>query len=185
MTEKVKSTAFYSDLVDAPPDRIAELVGSALYLSPRPSPKHANAATVLGADLHDAFDRGRRGPGGWRVLFEPELHVGNDVLIPDLAAWRRERLPELGDANGIDVVPDWVCEIVSRSTERFDRTEKLPRYATAGVGYAWLVDPVTRCVEVLSRAGDSWRVVETHSGDTLVCAPPFEAVTIELAALWR
>lgn len=184
MSEKIKSGALYDDVIAAPEMKIAELVGGDLYLSPRPAMRHSKVASVLGADLNDAFHRGRTGPGGWWILDEPELHLGNDVLVPDIAGWRRERLPEIPDAGWMELTPDWLCEVLSPSTERFDRNLKLPLYAAAGVMHLWLVDPENRTLEVYGRMDASWVLLETHHGDATVHAPPFEAVGIELVPLW-
>jgi Uma2 family endonuclease len=184
VTEKVKSGALYADIIAAPQDKIAEIVDGDLYLSPRPSLRHSNAASILGANLNDAFHQGRSGPGGWWILDEPELYLNGDVLVPDIAGWRRERLPELPEGSGTDLAPDWVCEVLSPSTEKFDRLEKLPRYASAGIAHLWLVDPSKRRLEVYGRLDFQWVLLEEYSGSAAVSAPPFEAVPIELAPLW-
>lgn len=146
--------------------------------------RHTKCASVLGADLNDAFHRGRSGPGGWWILFEPELHFGGDVLVPDLAGWRRERLPEIPDAAWMELAPDWLCEVISPSTERFDRVLKLPLYAEAGVDHLWLIDPIQGTLEVFGRMDSKWLLLEKHSNAATVHAPPFEAVAIELSPLW-
>lgn len=184
MTERIKAGAVYQDVIAAPDDRIAEIVEGYLYLSPRPAIRHSHVLSVLGADLSEAFHRGRRGPGGWWILIEPELHLDADVLVPDIVGWRRERVPELPDAAGMTIVPDWVCEILSPSTERFDRLAKLPRYAAAGVPSLWLVDPPNRRLEVYRRVELEWVLLEQYTGSTTVSAPPFEAAPIELGAVW-
>jgi Uma2 family endonuclease len=184
VTHRIKDAALYDDVVAAPEDTIAEIVEGSLYFSPRPSLRHAHVSSTLGADIHDAFHRGRRGPGGWLILDEPELHLLGDVLVPDLAGWRRSRVPELPDGVGMQIAPDWVCEILSPSTERFDRRRKLPRYAFSGVVHIWLVDLPRRRLEVYSRREIDWVLLETYYGDAVVCAPPFEAVPFELTPVW-
>lgn len=184
MTDKIKDGASYDDIVAAPDDLIAELVEGSLYFSPRPAIRHANATSVLGGYLNPAFQRGSGGPGGWWIFDEPELHLDGDVLVPDLAGWKRERMPGEADVVGVTIVPDWVCETVSPSTERFDRRVKLPRYAAAGVAYLWVVDPVQRTLDVLRSVRGTWRSLETHAGAARVSAPPFEAIAIDLATLW-
>ncbi|MFN2442633.1 MAG: Uma2 family endonuclease [Thermoanaerobaculia bacterium] len=184
MTEKARTGATYDDLIDAPEDRIAEMLGGDLYLSPRPALRHSLVISALGADLHDAFDRGRSGPGGWWILDEPELHLGGDVVVPDLAGWRRERLPSIPDAPAMEMVPDWVCEVLSPSTERFDRLQKMPRYALAEVGHLWIVDLPGRRLEVHVRQGIEWRLVESGQASASVSAVPFDAVSIDLSRLW-
>jgi Uma2 family endonuclease len=114
---------------------------------PRPASLHARAASSLGGELYGPFDRGRGGPGGWIILDEPELHLHGDMLVPDLAGWRRERMPELPDASAFELAPDWVFEVLSPSTAATDRAEKMPIYAREQVGQLWLVDPIAKTLE--------------------------------------
>jgi Uma2 family endonuclease len=137
-------------------------------------------------DLGTPFHRGRGGPGGWVILDEPELHLGPepDVLVPDLAGWRRTRMPEVPDVPAFTLAPDWVCELLSPSTEAIDRADKMPIYAREGVAHAWLVDPQVRTLEVFELDGASWRLRATYRGDRAVRAVPFDAIELDLAALW-
>jgi Uma2 family endonuclease len=178
--------ALYEEYQRVPPHRSAEIIHGTLYVTPRPAPRHANATSVLGGELSGPFQRGRGGPGGWWILFEPELQlVALEPMVPDLAAWRVERLPSLPDTAYFSVAPDWICEVLSKSTETIDRNEKLPFYAKHGVAHVWLVDPVAHTLEarVLGPAG-RWREVQTYQGDRRVRVAPFEAIEIDLAALW-
>jgi Uma2 family endonuclease len=134
--------------------------------------------------LHGPFDRGRGGPGGWRILFEPELHLGRDVLVPDVAAWRRERLPQIPDEAFISLPPDWVCEELSPSTVALDRVRKLATYAREGVAHAWLVDPIARTLEVLKLDAPRWSIIATHEGRDVIRAEPFDATELDLTLLW-
>ena len=145
--------------------------------------EHGVAAASSGA-LGSRFDDGERGAGGWLVVTEPELHFGAAVVVPDVAAWRRERLPSLPDRPWLDLAPDWVCEVLSPSTERLDRTRKLRVYAAAGVAHAWLVNPVARTLEILRLRDGSWTLVAAGSDFDVVRAEPFEAIELELARLW-
>ena len=137
----IRRPATYQDVLDAPPNLVAELVAGVLHLQPRPASRHARASLKLGARLDDPFENGIGGPGGWYFAIEPELHLGADVLVPDLAGWRRERMGEYPDAPAIELAPDWVCELLSPGTRRFDLTEKRALYGAQGVGHLWLVDP--------------------------------------------
>lgn len=184
MSAPKPARATYEDVLNAPDNLVAELIEGELYTSPRPAIRHANASSVLAGELNSAFQRARGGPGGWWILVEPELHLGEDVLVPDLAGWRRERLPTLPDAAAFELAPDWVCEVVSPATGRLDRVKKMPRYARAGTDHLWLVDPSTRILEVFRREGDRWLVVATHGGDEKVRVEPFEAIEIELLPVW-
>ncbi|HET9626525.1 MAG TPA: Uma2 family endonuclease [Kofleriaceae bacterium] len=177
--------ATYQDVLDAPEHEVAELIDGTLYLSPRPAKPHARAASRLGGELFPPFDRGRNGPGGWFLLFEPELHVGADVLVPDLAGWRRERMPVLTTEEAyFTLAPDWVCEVLSPSTAKLDRELKLPIYARAEVQHAWLIDPVLHTLEVLRLERGRWAPRGTYRDDARVRAEPFEALELELAVLW-
>ncbi len=184
MDDPVKKGAIYEDVLGSPPDKVAELIEGDLYLSPRPAPRHANAASTLASDIHDSFQRGRSGPGGWWILFEPELHFGENVLVPDIAGWTRERLVELPQIGMFELAPDWVCEVLSPSTGRLDRRHKVPIYAREGVRHLWIVDPSLRTLEVYVRKGAKWAMIGAHFGEACVSAPPFDAVSIELGALW-
>lgn len=176
--------ATYADLLAVPDRFVAELVGGELVTSPRPGPRHAHVNTLLTGDLEPRFGRGRGGPGGWRILQEPELHLGDDVLVPDLAGWRRETLPELPETAYFPVRPDWVCEVLSPSNARFDRLVKLDVYARSGVEWAWLVEPVDRYIEVFRRGEAGWVRATTASEEQEARLPPFDAVPLDVRALW-
>src|SRR5437762_2790090 len=147
MGEAAKRRATYEDLLRVPRHLIAEIIDGALVTQPRPASRHALAASVLGVELGAPFHRGRGGPGGWILLDEPELHLHVDVLVPDLAGWRRERMPAVPDAPAFELAPDWVCEVLSPSTAAIDRAEKMPIYGRERVGHLWLIDPAARTLE--------------------------------------
>jgi Uma2 family endonuclease len=184
MGEPAKRRATYEDLRAVPRHLVGEIVNGVLITQARPAARHAQASSALGGELMGPFRRGKGGPGGWILLDEPVLHLGDDVLVPDLAGWRRERMPELPDTAAFDLAPDWVCEVVSASTAAFDRSDKLPIYAREGVRHAWLVDPIAKTLEVLRLEGPHWLLVATWSGDREVRAEPFEAIGLELGVLW-
>jgi Uma2 family endonuclease len=179
-----KRKATYADLEAVPPHLVAELVDGELYVSPRPASPHARAQGALHGVLYTPFDQGRGGPGGWVLLIEPELHLGEDVLVPDLAAWRRERMPEMPEVVGFTLAPDWVCEVLSPSTAKLDREKKMKVYARAGVSHLWLVDPLKRMLEVYELRGGRWEALATHTGQALVHAEPFTPLRLELGVLW-
>jgi len=180
-----KAAATYEDLRAVPDDKVAEIVEGSLYVSPRPGPRHADASSGLIAALRGPFDRARGGPGGWRILVEPEVHLGADVLVPDVAGWRRERLPSLPDDAYFSVAPDWVCEVVSPSTAALDRTKKLAVYAREDVGHVWLVEPIARTIEVLRLNDGAWTAVGTCVGAGAARLEPFDALELELSLLWE
>jgi len=181
-----KRRATYADLLKVPDRFVAEIIHGKLYTTPRPAPRHAQAEMGLAATLFGPFQIGRGGPGGWRVLMEPELHLlgGGEVLVPDLAAWRLERLPVLPETAFFETAPDWICEVLSPSTAAVDRSEKLPIYAETGVGFAWLIDPLVETLEVLRRDGPSWRLVTTFRGQGQVRAEPFAAIELDLSLVF-
>jgi Uma2 family endonuclease len=176
--------ATYEDVKNAPDNKVAEILDGTLHLSPRPAPRHALAATRLSTLLVDPFDRGRGGPGGWWILIEPEIHIGPHVVVPDIGGWRRERMSALPEEPFFSVIPDWVCEVLSPSTERIDRSSKLRIYAEAGVAHVWLVSPIHRTLEVLRRHDVSWVIDRVITADDPVRVEPFDALALEVAALW-
>lgn len=182
---QARTPATYDDLLKVPDHLVAEILDGELYATPRPAPRHADAASSLLGVLHGPFHGGRGGPGGWRILFEPELHLGPDVLVPDIAGWRRERMPTLPEQAYFTVAPDWICEVVSPSTAAMDRGKKLAIYARAGVAHAWLVDPIARTLEVLRVEGARWTIVSTWSGLATVRTEPFDAIELNLSLLWE
>lgn len=180
----VTRPATYKDVLDAPPDKVAELVNGALHLHPRAAMRHARACFGLAGRLDDPFQRGAGGPGGWGLAIEPELHLGRNVLVPDLCGWRRERMPAFPDAAATELAPDWVCELLSPSTRRLDLTEKRDLYGVHGVEHLWLVDPEARTLEAFALRQGMWALTGAWAGEAPVRADPFEAVEFALSALW-
>lgn len=176
--------ATYDDILGLPEHQVGEILGGELYVQARPASRHARVSSALGGDLMGPFDRGRGGPGGWWIVFEPELHLGGDVIVPDLGGWRRERMPTYPDVAAFTLAPDWVCEVVSPSTARKDRVLKLPIYAREGGSHVWLVDPSQKPLEAFRREGDRWVLLGAFSDDDVIRAEPFEAVPLELGGWW-
>jgi Uma2 family endonuclease len=177
--------ATYADLAAVPEHLVAEIINGELRTMPRPAPKHARASSRLGVRIGGAFDLGEGGPGGWVILDEPELHLGPDVVVPDLAGWRIERMPELPETAYFELAPDWVCEVLSPSTEAEDRADKMPIFARAGVKHAWLVDPILKTLEVFAQSAERrWTLMAVYRGDARVRAEPFDAIELNLALLW-
>jgi len=180
-----KKPATYRDLLNVPAHLVAEIVDGELHASPRPSLPHAMAASSLTSELVGPFGFGRGGgPGGWVILAEPELHIVDQVMVPDLAGWRRERMPQMPETAFAEIPPDWVCEVISPSTGALDRAGKMPHYGRAGVGHAWLVDPTSKTVEVYRSDGPEWRLLKTFAENAKVRAEPFDAVELDLSLLW-
>jgi Uma2 family endonuclease len=176
--------ATYEDLLAVPETLVAEIIDGELYTSPRPAVPHAIATGGLSAGLVSAFDWGRDGPGGWWILVEPELHLAENVLVPDLAGWRRSRVPDLPRGASLDIAPDWVCETLSPATERIDRGKKQAIYAREGVAHLWLINPLIETLEAYRLDEHQWVLLTTHAGDAMVNVEPFDAVALELWRLW-
>jgi len=184
----VKRNATYDDLCALPDHMVAEIIDGDLFASPRPASPHALASSMLGAVLIAGFggEPGGAGvPGGWWILDEPELHFGQNVLVPDLAGWRRERMPTVPDVAGFELAPDWVCEVISPSTGEIDRGRKMRVYARERVGHLWIVDPILRTLEVYRLEDGRWVVACTHAGTEQIRAEPFDAVALDMRRWWR
>ena len=185
LSEAAHRKATYRDVLAAPAHVVAELVHGVLHQSPRPALLHAQAATVLGEELGPPFKRGKGGPGGWIILDEPELHLDQDTIVPDLAGWRRTTLPELPDAPFLTVRPDWACEVASPSTRALDRGPKLEVYQREQVPHLWFVEPLDRFIEVLELDGETYRIVQRASDDQSARLRPFDAIELDVGALWQ
>jgi len=185
---EARRIATYEDLFDLPDNVIGEILDGEVCMSPRPRPRHAQVASQLGAHITVTFSRepdNTDGTGGWWILDEPELHLEDQVLVPDIAGWRRERLPQIPDVVGIELAPDWVCEVISPSTARIDRLIKKRIYAEQGVEFVWLVDPMTKTLEVLQRQPSGlYQEVEVYAGDVKARVVPFEALELDLRRWW-
>ena len=176
--------ATYQDVLDAPPHKVAEVIAGTLHTHPRPAARHAWASSRLGGRLDGPFNPGAGGPGGWWIIDEPELHLGDDIVVPDLAGWRRETMPEYPDGAYFTVAPDWVCEVLSPSTRQLDQGEKRDLFAREGVRHLWFVDPDARTLEAFELREGHWLLLATLVDDVPVSLPPFDAITFPLGALW-
>ncbi len=175
----------YEEYQALPEGTKAEIVGGQVRVLPRPRPRHVRVSSTLGARLGRNFGwDSDTGPGGWVILDEPELRLGDEVRAPDLAGWRVERYEE-PEENPITLVPDWICEVLSPTTARVDRAEKMPLYANHGVGHLWIVDPLAQTLEVYRREGTQWVVVASYGADDQVQSEPFDAIPFDLGVLWR
>ena len=183
-TGKPRRKATYQDVLDAPPHRVAEVLAGMLHAQPRPAMRHAWARSRLGGRLDGPFGPGGDGPGGWWIVDEPEMHMGNDIVVPDLAGWRRETMPEYTDSAYCTVTPDWVCEVLSPSTRRIDLNEKRAIYSREGVSHLWFVDPDAMTLESFALRDGNWVLLATLANDAPVALPPFNAISFPLDALW-
>ena len=184
MVQTLKRPATYADLEAVPPHLVAEILFGNLVTHPRPTPRHGGATAALGAMTMGSYQFGTSGPGGWIFVDEPELHLGPHVAVPDIAGWRRERFAEPPDKAYFDSAPDWICEALSPSTEKYDKGDKRTIYATYGVGHLWYVEPRAKSLEVFARQDKNWLLTHTYFDDEEVNAPPFDALTFKLGLLW-
>jgi len=183
MSAPAKNPATYADLEAVPPHLVAEILAGELVTHPRPAPRHAVAVLALGREISGPL-LGGPGKPGLIFMSEPELHLGFDVIVPDVAGWRRERLPSLPQSAYIETPPDWVCEVLSPSTVRYDRGVKRRIYASAGVSFLWLLDPVSQLLEAFSLSGEHWVLEGVATGANAVSLPPFEAISFPLSVLF-
>lgn len=185
MSEPAKKSAVYEDLLDIPENMTGEIIGGELIVTPRPSRKHIYAGSMLGGEISHPFAFGRGGgPGGWIILDEPEIAFGEDILVPDLAGWKKERFPVEEPHNWISVAPDWVCEILSPATAAVDRARKMPIYAQHQVLHAWLIDPILQTLEVFRLETGRWIVLGVYAQSAKVRAEPFTELELDLPLLW-
>ena len=186
MTHPAVRRDLYADLEALPEGVTGEIIGGQLHTQPRPAGPHALASSNLGGELHQPYGRGRGGPGGWWIIDEPELHFvrNTEVLVPDLAGWRRQRMPALPEDQRFEVVPDWVCEVLSPATASRDREVKMPVYAAYGVAYAWLVDPRPRTLEAYGLRDGAWELLRRYQGPEVVDAAPFAEAGFRVEELW-
>ena len=174
----------YKELCDLPSNVVGEIINEELVVMPRPASKHARASSALGMLIGGPFDLGNNGSGGWWILFEPELRFPDDVIVPDIAGWEKERMPVYPDVKQFELSPDWVCEILSPSTARYDRISKIQIYAENKVPYYWIVDPLNKILEILVLNGKTYKLSFVFDKNSLVKAPPFEELEFNLGSLW-
>ena len=185
--------ATYQDIIDAEENHVAQIIDGELHTHPRPAFPHAVASSSIGGKLIDPFNFGDGGPGGWWILFEPEVHLhrpdretdeDKDVVVPDLAGWRRERLPDPPETPHIAIAPDWACEVLSPSTRKLDLGPKRALYGREGVGHLWLVDPEARTLEAFELRDGQWVLIAALADADAVSVPPFNAISFPLSSLW-
>lgn len=184
MLEIAKRYAVYDDLYSIPENAIGEIIEGDLYAHPRPARRHMRIASKLGFKIGAPYEEGIEGPGGWVIGFEPEIGLGGNILVPDLAGWRKERYPEEEDTNWISVAPDWICEVLSPSTADVDMIRKMPIYAEYDVGYAWIVDPAAKLLSAYRTEAGKWFPIAKYRENDRVRVEPFPEVEINLADLW-
>jgi Uma2 family endonuclease len=184
MADIALKRATYQDILDPPEGMVGEIISGALYAQPRPRIAHARAAMKLASKLAGPFDTDDEGPGGWIFLAGPELHLGDDILVPDMAGWKRERYPEIANDAYLAVAPDWVSEILSPSTAQTDRALKADLHARQGVSWMWLIDPELKTLEASRNHQGKWlKLAVLKEGDE-VKVEPFDAAPFKLDALW-
>lgn len=182
----VRKPSLYDQLVALPDGLTGEIINGQVRTQPRPAWPHALASSRLGSDIEGPYGRGRGGPGGWWIINEPEIHfvLDAEVTVPDIAGWRRQRMPTPPEGHKIQVVPDWTCQIFSPSTKSTDREEKMPLYARYGVSFGWLIDPKARTLEAYKLVDGKWTPLGLFRDDDIVSVAPFDAISIHLIDLW-
>ncbi|MGH8537107.1 MAG: Uma2 family endonuclease [Gammaproteobacteria bacterium] len=186
MLRNAKQAGRYKQLMGLPEALVGEIINGQLHTQARPAGPHALACSSLEIDIGSAYHKGRGGPGGWWIFVEPELHFVRDteVLVPDLAGWHRERMPRVPEDQRFEVVPDWVCEVLSPATAKKDRIQKMPVYARYGMSYLWLVDPLARTLETFELHDGRWVMSGVFKDDDQVSVPPFTEIALALSELW-
>ena len=184
MNLPARKFATYDDLYSLPENMTGEIIDGELIASPRPSRRHSDTSSILGGELIPPYRLGRGGPGGWIILDEPEIAFGDNIIVPDLAGWKKERFPIDEDHNWISVAPDWVCEIISPSSASIDRVRKMGIYLMHRVPYYWIIDPLSKTLEVFENENAKWVVIGSFEGNDKVRVPPFDAIEIDLSSLW-
>lgn len=187
MSAVASRLATYADLLAYPEDVRAEVLGGVVETSPAPLPRHSKAQGALRSFVGGPFDDddGFGGAGGWWIFIEVDVALGHhDIVRPDLAGWRRERLPDPGDKRPITVAPDWVCEIVSPTSAHRDRVKKRDLYARSGVSHYWLVDVDVRTLEAFQLEGERWLLIGNYGDDAVVRIAPFEAIELPVGRLF-
>ena len=187
MAKPVKEVlSIYEQLEALPENLVGEIINGVLHAHPRPAGPHALAGSRLGADIEGPYSRGKGGPGGWWIIDEPEVHFARDteVAVPDIAGWRKERMPRVPQDHRFEIVPDWICEILSPSSAKLDRTEKMPLYAKYGVAYVWLVDPLSKMLETFELIDERWSMMGVFKDEDRVQIKPFDEIKLELSDLW-
>lgn len=184
-----KKKATYDDVLKLSENMVGEIIDGELYVSPRPSSKHALAASRLTGKLEPLYGGAGNGPGGWWIITEPEIHFGKnpneEIFVPDLAGWHKEKMPVFPDVAFFDVTPDWICEILSPSNMRLDRTKKVPLYATLGVKHLWLINPRDKTLEVFRLETGRWVLLSNYAEIDTVKAEPFQEMEFDLGNLWK
>ena len=184
MAEHAKKKATYEDLYSIPENMTGEIIDGELIVHPRPSRKHIHAASALDKRIGTPYQFGEGGPGGWIIHVEPEIQLGEHTMVPDLAGWKRERFIWEEDQNPISVTPDWICEILSPSTRRFDKMKKMPIYADYGVGHFWLLDPIAKILDTFRLKPNGWLLLARFYGGDKIRSEPFEEIEFDLEDLW-
>lgn len=182
--ESAPEKASYEDLYGIPENMTGEIIDGELHVTPRPSRSHGYAASALGTVVGAPYQFGRGGPGGWVFIVEPEVRLGENIVVPDLAGWKRERFPKEEPHNWISVPPDWVCEVLVPHTLRTDRVLKMPIYARHGVKHLWHIDPGNKTLDVYGLESGKWLVLGLFLEEDIVRAQPFEDIEISLGDLW-
>ncbi len=184
MAETAHKSATYVDIEALPEHVVGEILFGHLVTHPRPVRRHGGAGSALGALCTTTYEFGADGPGGWVFVDEPELHLGPHIVVRDIAGWRREHVTEPADKPFFEVAPDWACEILSPSTEKYDKGDKRRINAHYAVQHMWHLDPRSKVLEVFALRDRNWLLTDTFIDEEVVNAPPVDQLTFSLGLLW-
>ncbi|MBI2389268.1 MAG: Uma2 family endonuclease [Deltaproteobacteria bacterium] len=185
--DPARKLATYGDLAALPEDLRAEIIAGDITKLPAPLPEHGRVQRTLSRHVGGPFDDddGRGGPGGWWILVEVDVQLDvHDVVRPDVAGWKRERLPSPWGKRPITVAPDWICEVLSPTNEAHDRVKKRRLYAKAGVAFYWIIDPAERTLEALRLVDGVWVDAGSFDEEATARIPPFDSIELEVARLF-
>jgi Uma2 family endonuclease len=183
--QPVPKSSLYDQLLELPEILIGEIIDGQLHTHPRPGGKHILISSNVGSELHGPFQKGKNGPGGWWILQEPEVHLSldNEVAVPDLAGWRKERLPEIPESHKFTVIPYWICEIFSPATETFDRQVKMPLYARYAIRFLWLIHPINKTLEAFHLVDTEYSLQGVYKSGDKLSIMPFQDIELKVSDL--
>lgn len=188
MSDTAHRLATFADMATLEAEgRCIELVGGGIVDKASPSAAHADAQGALAALLRPRFHRqdGDEPPGGWWILPEVDIAFGlHDVLRPDVAGWRRARVPVRPSSYPVDVSPDWVCEVLSPSTAHRDLGVKREIYHRHEVAHYWVVDVEKQILLVYRREPAGYTLVLSAGPGERVRAEPFDACSLDMDELF-
>jgi Uma2 family endonuclease len=179
-----RKLATYEDTLAYPEGTRTEILAGEILVQPGPSNEHQYFQAGMSRRVGGPFGSDRT-PGGWWILPDVDVRFTlHDVVRPDHSGWRRTRLASPFGKRPIDVIPDWICEILSPSNFRHDRGRKSDLYAAHGVGHLWIVDPLERLLEAYALQSGRWLRLAAYDDTVTARIPPFEAIELDVGELF-